>query len=89
MNGILCYLKHCLLTELLYMTLHIFLHSISCFGRSPQLQIDLILGQIEPSKHHSYLQFVQDAHKQLQTSYAITNQHLQAQYLRQKRYHTR
>lgn len=57
------------------------------FGRSPQLPIDLILGWIDPSKHRSYPQFVQDAHKQLKTSYAITNQYLQAQHLRQKQFH--
>ena len=44
-------------------------------------------SRIESSKHCSYPQFVQDAHKQLKTSYAITNQHLQAQHLRQKRFH--
>ena len=51
------------------------------FGRSPQLPIDLILSRIEPSKQHSYPQFVKEAHKQLKASYDITNHHLHTQHL--------
>ena len=57
------------------------------FRRSPQLPIDLILSRIEPSKQHSYPQFVKEAHKQLKVSYDITNHHLHTQHLRQKRIH--
>ena len=59
------------------------------FGRSPQIPIDLMLGRIQPSKRCSYPQFVDDAHKQLKTSYDIANHHLHAQHLRQKRIHDR
>ena len=57
------------------------------FGRSPQLPIDLMLGRIQPSKRHSYPQFVKDAHKQLKTTYDIANHHLHKQHLCQKRIH--
>ena len=56
-------------------------------GGSPQLPIDLMLGRIQPSKRCSYPQFVDDAHKQLKTSYDIANHRLPAQHLCQKRIH--
>ena len=46
-----------------------------------------MLGRIEPSKQHSWHQFVKEAHKQLKASYNITNCHLHAQHLHQKRIH--
>lgn len=57
------------------------------FARSPNLPVDLMLGRIQPGKLRSYPQFVQDSHKQLMTSYTITNQHLRAQHQRHKRIH--
>ena len=46
-----------------------------------------MLGRIQPSKRCSYPQFVDDAHKQLKTSYDIANHRLPAQHLCQKRIH--
>ena len=86
-NEILCSLKLCLLTELLYTTQHTFPPFHLTFGRSTQLPIDLMLGRIQPSKRCSYPQFVEDAHKQLKTTYDIANHHLHKQHLRQKHIH--
>ena len=57
------------------------------FARSPNLPVDLMLGRIQSSKLRSYPQFVQDSHKQLRMSYAITKQHLQSQHQRHKHMH--
>ena len=57
------------------------------FAHSPKLPVDLMLARMQPSKLHSYPQFVRDSHKQLTSSYSIAKQQLQTQQLRQKRIH--
>ena len=54
------------------------------FDHSPKLPVDLMMAHIQPSKLHSYPQFVWDSHKQLTSSYATAKQQPQAQHLQQK-----
>ena len=87
MTGTLNYLKHYLLTERQFMQPHTLARFTLHLPAHQNCLVDLMLARIQPSKLHSYPQFVRDSHKQLTSSYAIAKQQLQAQHLRQKSLH--